>query len=154
MLASPRLPPVRPPANRECTIQIQGTYSLMLTPRSADTWATPVSDALLISGARTCCVSHRRIPHNSTAFIYGGKSCHSLTELPKQLQPEPTLWCCTRQGQPAKTTVPGFLVSPRATMLLRHCWCVGCSVSLLPYIAPRASAAVSQMETFSIHDLL
>lgn len=86
-----------------------------LTPRSTDMLATPVPDALLISGDCTCCVPHWHTPHNSTVFICRGKSCHSLTELPEPLRPEPALCCCTRQGQAAKTTTPGFPVSPRDT---------------------------------------
>lgn len=91
--------------------------------------ATPVPHTLLISGACTCCVPHRHIPHNSTALICRSKSCHNLTLLPELLRPEPALCCCTTWGQTAKTTVPGFPVSPEA-----QCYwgSVGVSAALHP----------------------
>lgn len=150
MLANPWLPLALPPE-----IWIEGTYRVTVSD-SKISWYTshPVPHTLLTTGARMCCVPHRHTPHNSAVFICRGRSCHSLAELPEPLWLEPALCCCSRQGPAARNAMPGVPVSPRDMMLWRQHWGISCTASLLACVAPWASAAVTQMEIFGIHNLL
>lgn len=72
-------------------------------------------------------MSHTRTstPHNSPVFIYRGKPCHNVTELPEVLRPEPALCCCTRQGQAAKPAMWGLPSDPQrqdATKAMLEYW--------------------------------